>query len=317
MANEELENNNTEETSELELVEVDEKEKITTDDDQEQIFEDETKEDTKEYEVQQKLSKIQKILIGVVAFLFIIISIGAVLYYMGYFDPPPPPKKQTINKEIKKDKKYHFKASDIDAKRLNRKLSLLTKYELVLPPKVEEKPKKIEKKKTEEPKKEELKVIKNKKIPKEETTTKKDLNKSVDKLEKPIKNEKTKEVEKKQEEEKQEEKKVIVQDTKKDKTKLIKNIPEVPKYTGDEFLKFIQVATLKYKLYKSFLNQVKAIDARISICSYKKDKTQIFIGPFNDDKKRDILVKKINTTVVNDAFKIEFTQEEFNKRCNF
>jgi hypothetical protein len=325
MANEELENNDKQEnSSELELVEVDEAEKIEDNEDSEQILvdNDEDKDqDTKKYEIQKKLSKIQKILIGVVAFLFIIITIGATLYFMGYFDPPPQPvQKIKKTQMIKKDNKYHFKASDIDSKRLNRKLSLLTKYELVLPEEEKAKKQKKEKIVKTQPvveKKEEIiqkqtpvKDMKENK-PEEKTVTKSDINKDTQ-----TKQNTKKPLEKDIAEDKKDQEK---KDNTKLQDKIIKKHPKVQKvlYTGEEFLKFIQVATLKYKLYKSFLNQVKAIDARISICSYKGNKTQIFIGPFNEDEKRDLLVKKINNSVVNDAFKIEFTKEEFNKRCNF
>ncbi|QOG12030.1 hypothetical protein [Arcobacter sp. FWKO B] len=84
---------------------------------------------------------------------------------------------------------------------------------------------------------------------------------------------------------------------------------------GNQFLKFIQVATLKYKLYTQFLKEIKAVDARISICQEDRGRIQIFIGPFLEDEKRDFVIKQINKNVVHDAFAIEFTQDEFNKRC--
>lgn len=84
---------------------------------------------------------------------------------------------------------------------------------------------------------------------------------------------------------------------------------------GKHFLKFIQVATLKYKLYTQFLREIKAVDARISICQNDSGRIQIFIGPFLDDKQRSFVIEQINQSVVNDAFGLEFTQEEYFRRC--
>lgn len=84
---------------------------------------------------------------------------------------------------------------------------------------------------------------------------------------------------------------------------------------GKHFLKFIQVATLKYQLYTQFLREIKAVDARISICQSDGGRIQIFIGPFLDDKQRSFVIEQINKSVVNDAFGLEFTQEEYFRRC--
>jgi len=347
MANEELEKDNTkEDSSELELVEIDENKDLDEESQTQTIEQNDTEdEDTQEYEVQRKLGKIQKILIAVVGLLFLIVIIGAVLYFMGYFDPEPQPVQKTkTQKEIKKDKKYHFKPSDININRLNRKLSLLTKYELVLDEVEETKPK--EEKKPQQPKKDEnikkeetTNIVDNKvnsqaqeeekqtvieETVKQETKTsnteaieEKTTIKEVEANGDNIKDNKTNEETIANEQDMKKENPISQTATKQILEKPKTTIQKKPVYKGEEFLKFIQVATLKYKLYKSFINQVKAIDARISVCAYKNNKTQIFIGPFNDENKRDDLVKKINSSVVNDAFKIEFTKEEFNKRCSF
>jgi hypothetical protein len=92
-------------------------------------------------------------------------------------------------------------------------------------------------------------------------------------------------------------------------------IKDETKNNGHHFLKFIQVATLKYKLYTQFLREIKAVDARISICQNDNGRIQIFIGPFLDDKQRSFVIEQINKSVVNDAFGLEFTQEEYFRRC--
>jgi len=63
----------------------------------------------------------------------------AVAYFMGVFEPPPPPPKKIHknprkNRLLKieiKDKKIDFKISMINVDRLNKRLSLLTKYEIL------------------------------------------------------------------------------------------------------------------------------------------------------------------------------------------
>ncbi|MEA1914290.1 MAG: hypothetical protein U9N30_03145 [Campylobacterota bacterium] len=336
MADDKIEENELEELSEIE--EIEETAQTKDEDEEAQSYQedealDEVQEDVQEYDVQKKLSKIQKILIGTVAALFIIILIGVILYFMGMFDPEPtvkptPQEKQTTTQVVKKKDIYEFKAAHINDKRLNRKLSLLTKYELVIPDidtKVKPEPQKEEKK--EELVKTPVAVDELQEKKQEVSTDQNEVeivrSETQEELEpiKPAAQDVTEEKSTAQEDLPKDPKddtvthEDTVEESTQDATK--EHIKAQPVYEGEVFLKFIQVATLKYKLYKEFLNQVKAIDARISICAYKGNKTQIFIGPFNEDEKRDSLIQKINSSVVKDAFKIEFTQEEFNKRCNF
>ena len=148
----------------------------------------------------------------------------------------------------------------------------------------------VETKTVSEPKKEEL--VDNKNIDKESKGTKKEVNQvtTVAKTEQPSNN---------------------------NKTTNTKHEPEIKKNgnSSSHFLKFIQVATLKYQLYTQFLREIKAVDARISICQNNDGRIQIFIGPFLDDKQRSFVIEQINKSVVNDAFGLEFTQEEYFRRC--
>ena len=86
---------------------------------------------------------------------------------------------------------------------------------------------------------------------------------------------------------------------------------------GKSFLKFAQIATIKQHLYLSFLHQIREIDKRISVCRNDLNVIQIFVGPFENDEDRKEVLNKINQHIVHDAFAIDFTQEEFDKRCNF
>jgi len=81
------------------------------------------------------------------------------------------------------------------------------------------------------------------------------------------------------------------------------------------FLLFAQVATIKTKLYLSFLQKINKIDKRISVCRNDVNHIEIFVGPFSSEEERSLTLKKINNSLVNDAFAIDFTQNEFDKRC--
>lgn len=323
-----------EEIKEDELPQADALEVVekTENDDEQQILEESsqessdenTQEDVQEYGVQKKLGKLQKILIGVVGSLLLIVIIGLVLFFIGFFDPQEPieePTDQTqtqVEPIIEEKPQYIFKAEDIDENRLNKKLALLTKYELVEDVEMEKQkaleqqeilnninPQEEQKTQEETPSQQ---VQENTANNQEEnnTQTTEQQTQEIIQTTTPV------------EEEVIEQPQLVLditQENTEQNDEAVNLIP--PVYEGEKFLKFIQVATLKYKLYNSFLNQIKDIDARISICKYKENQTQIFIGPFENENNRDILIKKINETIVNDAFKIEFTQEEFDSRCNF
>lgn len=84
-----------------------------------------------EIPVQKKQNKFIKILTIVVSILLSLISIGAVLYLIGVFDSKPVEKAPKEQETKVKKEEYQFKPNDIDANRLNKKLNLLTKYEIV------------------------------------------------------------------------------------------------------------------------------------------------------------------------------------------
>jgi len=99
-----------------------------------------TNEDEKQNEQDLKKEKKLKLLIIIIAsLLFLVIGGFAIAYFMGVFEPPPPPPKKIHknprkNKLLKvelKDKKIDFKLNMINVHRLNKRLSLLTKYEIL------------------------------------------------------------------------------------------------------------------------------------------------------------------------------------------
>ena len=84
---------------------------------------------------------------------------------------------------------------------------------------------------------------------------------------------------------------------------------------GQSFLRFAQVATIKTKLYLSFLQKINKIDKRISVCRNDVNHIEIFVGPFSSENERNGILSELNTSLVKDAFAIDFTQKEFDKRC--
>ncbi len=92
---------------------------------------------------EKKQAKLKKIIILVGSLFGVVIFIGILLYFMGAFEPEVIEKqkdtnatKEKINKLVKiksvqKKKHINFQMSQINMNRLNRKLSLLTKYEIL------------------------------------------------------------------------------------------------------------------------------------------------------------------------------------------
>ena len=314
---EETQTEDKKEASEEELSEADQD---TKEDTQTQTKEDLKKEeastdikdeqDKEEYAVQKKRSKLQNILLIVAGILVFIILVGIVLYFMGFFEPEAKRADSNISKEANATtavkqvkKKYKFRLDHINTKRLNKKLALLTKYEII-----EDQEKELEKIKEKEALKKEIKKedtaskdkIQDSNISKKEVDANKtivaakqdDTNLTIDQnLSKPV---------------------TTNNELKK---KIIKQTIYKPK--DKEFLNFVQISVLRYKLFKSFIDKKKDSKARISICQDNKGRSQILIGPFTTKESRDWVISKINSSIKEDAFAVEFTKEEFDKRCNF
>jgi hypothetical protein len=99
-----------------------------------------TKEDENNDDEQIKKDKKLKLIIIIVATLLVLVLAGfGIMYFMGYFDPPPPPTKKIKPNPRKnkllpikiEDKKIDFKIDMINVNRLNKRLALLTKYEIL------------------------------------------------------------------------------------------------------------------------------------------------------------------------------------------
>ena len=81
--------------------------------------------------IQKKQPKIYKTLIGIVILLFLVLATGLIFYFTGFFDPEPikTPAEKVVKKEVAP--KVIFNSKDLDKTRLNKKLTMLTKREIM------------------------------------------------------------------------------------------------------------------------------------------------------------------------------------------
>lgn len=370
--------NNTEDNNSVEKEEVN----LQIDDNDEEVG------------VQKKQNKMHKILIIILGVLFSIVLIGAILYFSGFFDPElikEEPKVQKVA-EPKKDE-YKFNEKDIDSKRLNKKLNLLTKYEIVENSNMEaqkaaekeklyleakrqleaERQAQIEKIKEAERKRlnEQLPPVDSKnvidtKIDKEiekviETDDKKSNIQEVktedntttnntndtqnnevatnNKEEVVITNNETENKDSKPVEEVKQDKpttnenkveeikvstndepiKPVVEDT--TTNNVVEDTPKPDSNIEDKkdvktFVKVIKIDTNKKDIYKSFLDKVLKVDSRVALCRDDKNLVEVFVGPFDDEMERLSIIKEYKDMKI-EAEAYDYTQEEYDRRCNY
>jgi hypothetical protein len=194
--------------------------------------------------------------------------------------------------------------SDINVERLNSRFELLTKYQILTQEELEiqaqeEKHRIIQLKKEQEliefakqNKEEPLIIEENKENQKTDTIQKDIIEKPIENITTPIS--------------------VEIQ-----KIQPIEN-KEINLVVTNDKLKFVLANSLKYKLFKQLVQQTNSTQARISICNNNNGKTQIFIGPFENEElqiKMNTLIRESDTTV--ETLISNLTQEEFDTKCNF
>ncbi len=311
---------------------------------------DEEEIDEKVIPVQKKQPKIFKVLISVAVFLFLILITGLILYYSGFFDskkPIKPLEENNISKKIKDE--INFDANDINKTRLNKKLNMLTKHEIMNKDELESEENRIKeeerlKKEAEEKalleKKEkedalvaaqleklekEKKILEDQqRIIKEEqekflqiqTQAKEELLQAQAKLMEELNNNRVK---------MEEEAEVIQEESYINEAQDLPVIKEEDikveeiqgEHTNKSFLPFINVATIKGELYKSYLDKVQKYSKNISLCRDQKNRIEIYFGPFDSLNER----KKVFDNLLDNGFKesylIDFTNEEYQKRCKY
>jgi len=278
-----------------------------------------------EFVKSNKKNLVKKILIGVISLLLLLIIIGIVLYFLGFFEPEKIKEeiKKEVKQEIVKEKNtIEFDLKDINSKKLNQQLAYLTNKN-INQEKIDEKEKlDNEKKILEEEKRkkeEELKAEADKLNQEKSLLEAKKLELEQQKIElESLKQEalalKDKMLNDKEElENKQNE---IVE---------VKEQPEIEKPKPVEenivkenlFLQLINVAKIKGNLYKSYLDKITLVNPNVLLCRDDKNRIEIYFGPFNDNENRSELLNKLIENDFKEAYEIELTQEEFDKRCNY
>jgi hypothetical protein len=270
--------------------------------------------------VKPKKSIFIKILFGIVGLLILLLIVGIILYFTGFFEPKQEEKKieqpvitkETVTKvEAVPENNYKFDLKDINSKKLNDQLANLTSNNV------------------NEEKKMKKESLENEKIQEELQKQKALLEEEKLKLEK----EKAQIEMAKKEAATKEELKITpstampnseilpVLENKKevDNPTLAKNSTSIQKenVVNNQFLLFINVAKIKDVLYKKYLDKIIAINPNVRLCRDEKNKIEIYFGPFEKNEDRTELLNKLIKNKFTEAYSLEFTQEEFDKRCNY
>ena len=276
--------------------------------------------------VKPKKSIFLKILFGIVGLLILLLIVGIILYFIGFFEPKeeekkieqPAISKETVTKvEPVSENTYKFDLKDINSKKMNDQLANLTSKNI-------NEEKKINKESIENEKMQED-LLKQKALLEEEK----------------LKFEKEKaqiEITKKESNSVKEEVKItpntaiaaseelsILENKKEvDNPTLAKNSISMQKediskvnVVNNQFLLFINVAKIKDVLYKKYLDKIIAINPNVQLCRDEKNKIEIYFGPFEKNEDRIELLNKLIKNKFTEAYALEFTQEEFDKRCNY
>jgi hypothetical protein len=237
---------------------------------------------------EDKKDKKLKLLIMVVAGLLVFVTIVFIsMYFMGIFDEKEIQKKDINTTKLSKrdiiianikNKQIAYTPNMIDVNKLNKRLELLTKYE-ILENNI------LEKYKIEE--KERLYKLKMAKLEefasrnKEESIFKKEINK-------------------------------LKRANRFDDINNSIQINE-QQILDNEKLTLIEIKAGAFKRYKQFINQEKIKTTKISMCSIN-DKVKVYVGPIYID----ILVNNLMSGMdKNDAKITIITRKEFNNRCDF
>jgi hypothetical protein len=234
----------------------------------------------------KKEKKLKKIIIIIAGLLVVVLISFASLFFMGSFDPPVIVKDKNITKPSPQDiilaniknKHITYKEDMIDINKLNKRLAILTKYE-ILETDILNEYKKREKERLYKLKMKSLEEFATRN--KEEKLFFKDLNKSV-----------------------------------KNKNRFTKDINESSKITyinNDEVLSLIKIDALIYSKYSKIINIEKTKSTAISMCKDKFGKINVYIGPIYINTLINNIILKVGKR---DAKLIRVKRKEFNKMCD-
>lgn len=329
----------------------------TTEENQNNVIENEDKdeetnkvsnENEKEISIQKKQPKIYRILMIVIALLASLLLIGLIMYLTGFFDPeepkPMPKPKPMPEIEIKMDENIEFDEKEINTEKLNRKLTALTKTEIMNKEELEAEERRIkeeerkkkeaeqkaleEKQRLEEEKKqaqlekiqEERRLLEEHRmaIKKEQDEFIK-LQEEAQKAIKEHKNELLQQINQNQvtleENQSNKDEEKTKQNEMQDNMK-----EEASQQTKEEikmFMPFINVATIKGALFKEYLDKVQTFDKRLSLCRDSKNRIEIYFGPYDSQKERTKILNNLMDNGFKESYLVDFTKEEYEKRCKY
>ena len=83
------------------------------------------------------------------------------------------------------------------------------------------------------------------------------------------------------------------------------------------FVKLINVAKIKGDLNKKYFDKVIEVNANVLLCRDDENIIELYYGPFLEDSLRDDLLSKLIKNGFKEAYSLEMTKEEFDKRCNY
>lgn len=295
----------------------------------------------KDLEKSKKKSTISKILISVIAFLVFLLLLGTTLYLFGFFTPEKvvekePLKNNVLSTENEKEN-YKFDIKNINSKKLNEQLANLTKKNIYAERNEELERIENEKKILEEQKRKEEEALKA-----EEKALQEEKNR-IEENKLKLENEKIELEAMRQEalllKEELEANKIKLEEMKQDLIKVEKTTPLIKEVVEEEisntgtteaveninevkeemnsFLKLINVAKIKGSLYKKYLDSITSIDTNVILCRDDKNRIEIYFGPFENNDSRSSLLNKLIDNGFDEAYELELTKEEFDKRCNY
>lgn len=271
---------------------------------------------------------LRKILIYVIAFLISILVIISIFYIFDFFvsnkeekntqvvmESPvqattPQEETQAVVKQEEpvKHEEYNFDFNSLDPDKLNEQLSLLTNKNIeqsrLEKLKAENEKKLLEEKKINEP------VLKDNATTQNETTkaeNNKTQNNDTLKNNNPVLNQNSSTNEKTPTKTSNE------QTIKKEDT----STQQITETSNPTFIKLINVAKIKGKLKKNFLDKVISISPNVHLCRDEENIIELYFGPFSDDETRKELYNKLVSKGFKEAYELEMTQEAFDKSCNY
>lgn len=268
-------------------------------------------EEDKEHPIQTKQTKLQKILMATAGVLAGVLIFGFILYLFGVFDPEPPkptPAEQMAmdNNQTMEPEKYVFDAKDINIDRINGKLRILTKYEII-GTQEEERQKELEKN-SELSTKQINELLEQERLAKQKALEEERLKKEQEELakQKALEEEKLK----KEQEELAKQKALEEERLKKEQEELAKQRSKENPY---DLLKFIQVVVNEEALL-SIKDNLAKLEVNISNC-VDNSREFLLIGPFKSNKDLNTIFRSIYPNITQSASKKDLARLEYNRIC--